>query len=1133
MGQSNSRGVSSRQQSTSHVRDTTTNSTNAEASGSVDHERNGSQVSTAPPTSAAVAAAKRRSRRSSLRKSVVDFVTRSSSSGSSSSSTSNQREEVEEPSTPSSARPTSSLRKKWRLSKRFSKLPASSELNDVLTESSEQRGDVEDVERNNDNDDQSRPAPAMPSAQQTSSRPPTPFPSSRPTTPVQESFPEGISAEQLSERHQQASQNIASWLSGSSSPPSSPIVPSDTIAVGNHQPSAENIEQEIDQFLIGSSDPVEEATPSLADSPIPSATSPVDSPNATTQPRHFPPPGTLVVVQGVVNTSDTPSSNTQSSSSRPPNTSNSASENLSPPSAPVTSSRSVSMSRSSNRSAGAEDGPIARNGLSSLLPRPSGMIRRRRVSESQSGSTTRTPSNDPRRSADLPSLRPQTSSSEESPTSSSDAETPNTSPAESENGHRALSQGSIDVLGTLLSVAATATAASLFSPTLTRPSALSSSPEPQSPSATRPTSPTPTAGLGGFSSLSGLTPETPISSTSSSTSERDARERIRSVWENFRERLGLSRGAPNAMVSPDAQSPDDQGPRIRPGELMLAEMARALNAGLGLASQNSSQTERPPAPPTGSSVDASTGNLTLPSISDAARPMSPDPGFESFLLNLQADLRRLLSEDAPQEPTTSSASSTSDAEFQDASSTPQDRWDDLPFEVEDHEDESDPGAHGDSSAEADDEDDAEDTAEEVVEEETLQRPEVGDTGHHRTPTPMPSTSIRPDVPSMGQDADTTAAPETGDDRRRPAINLWRIYRFQPIPAPQPQGHGPRTTPASNSNTTPSSPATHSSPLPSSTLAAAAEPTPMPFFGRGEGTSEPSSGQSEESESAEASSDGSTLLGTPPVPSSSTSAPGVDLSVVIPVIVVGLQSVDGGQDHDSLHEQGPTLPHDIPAAAAAAATDAGIPDSLLNTPVPSSTDDLPSTMNTNHSNVTGRASASRGRTWQSRAASALRTLRPGRRTSRTRRNSENAGSRTFLIYVIGGYYPPNHHMVTGSDTLDSYEALWELAELLGQVKPPTATKEDIDGSGLQVIKASELKRYEQEKKITSNCVERCLVCLDDYEDTQDVRLMSCKHAFHKQCVDRWMQIGRNNCPACRTKGVSTSHDSEPEAPSVPP
>lgn len=106
--------------------------------------------------------------------------------------------------------------------------------------------------------------------------------------------------------------------------------------------------------------------------------------------------------------------------------------------------------------------------------------------------------------------------------------------------------------------------------------------------------------------------------------------------------------------------------------------------------------------------------------------------------------------------------------------------------------------------------------------------------------------------------------------------------------------------------------------------------------------------------------------------------------------------------------------------------------------------------------------------------------------------------------------------------------------MGQVKPPVATREDIDNSGLQIIKSSDLPRLEEEGRVASNCVERvshpgeprdylmltprfqCLICLEDYEADDDLRLMSCKHAYHKDCVDRWLQVGRNNCPACRTK-----------------
>lgn len=93
--------------------------------------------------------------------------------------------------------------------------------------------------------------------------------------------------------------------------------------------------------------------------------------------------------------------------------------------------------------------------------------------------------------------------------------------------------------------------------------------------------------------------------------------------------------------------------------------------------------------------------------------------------------------------------------------------------------------------------------------------------------------------------------------------------------------------------------------------------------------------------------------------------------------------------------------------------------------------------------------------------------------------------------MAGYYPPNHSIVLGNPAdLESFEALSyvqlpslsyhshpllsELADLLGQVKPPTATKEEIEKSGLQVFKASKIREYEQESKIAGNCIERVRV-----------------------------------------------------------
>src|SRR6266404_4192606 len=43
-----------------------------------------------------------------------------------------------------------------------------------------------------------------------------------------------------------------------------------------------------------------------------------------------------------------------------------------------------------------------------------------------------------------------------------------------------------------------------------------------------------------------------------------------------------------------------------------------------------------------------------------------------------------------------------------------------------------------------------------------------------------------------------------------------------------------------------------------------------------------------------------------------------------------------------------------------------------------------------------------------------------------------------------------------------------------------------------------------------------ICLVDCYPEEVLRLLTCRHVFHKDCVDRWLETGRNNCPACRSQ-----------------
>ncbi|GMI86617.1 hypothetical protein HRI_002331000 [Hibiscus trionum] len=45
---------------------------------------------------------------------------------------------------------------------------------------------------------------------------------------------------------------------------------------------------------------------------------------------------------------------------------------------------------------------------------------------------------------------------------------------------------------------------------------------------------------------------------------------------------------------------------------------------------------------------------------------------------------------------------------------------------------------------------------------------------------------------------------------------------------------------------------------------------------------------------------------------------------------------------------------------------------------------------------------------------------------------------------------------------------------------------------------------------------CTVCLSELEEGEKVRKLKCKHTFHKDCLDRWLQQYWATCPLCRTK-----------------
>lgn len=82
------------------------------------------------------------------------------------------------------------------------------------------------------------------------------------------------------------------------------------------------------------------------------------------------------------------------------------------------------------------------------------------------------------------------------------------------------------------------------------------------------------------------------------------------------------------------------------------------------------------------------------------------------------------------------------------------------------------------------------------------------------------------------------------------------------------------------------------------------------------------------------------------------------------------------------------------------------------------------------------------------------------------------------------------------------------------------------------------KYKKMKRVdpSEDNLEKCTICLSEFEEEEEVRRLPCMHLFHVECVDQWLSTNKR-CPICRvdieahkdyTTSTTSSHSSSSAA-----
>jgi E3 ubiquitin-protein ligase RNF13 len=84
-------------------------------------------------------------------------------------------------------------------------------------------------------------------------------------------------------------------------------------------------------------------------------------------------------------------------------------------------------------------------------------------------------------------------------------------------------------------------------------------------------------------------------------------------------------------------------------------------------------------------------------------------------------------------------------------------------------------------------------------------------------------------------------------------------------------------------------------------------------------------------------------------------------------------------------------------------------------------------------------------------------------------------------------------------------------ILWRVRAQQRRKKEL--APVQVVDNLPTKIFYKEKR-KENEPEECVICIEDFVDEDELRVLPCKHEFHIPCIDSWLTTRKKFCPICK-------------------